>query len=884
MATFGAAAAHSLLRRQSGIADPNNDENIGSAQGGPSSISALVSTLVVNLVIFVVMVGVFMLLRRTQKRMYMPKTYVTTVPEYKRRAADSVPAGGMLGWLTGAGKADDQTLLRTAGLDGYFFLRYLRTMRTIILTGCLLTVPILIPINITGGGTEGGLNKLSFSNSTDKNRLWGHVLVGYVFFSYVLYTIYRELIFYINLRQAYMFSPLYAPRLSARTVLITSVPEEYMTEAAIRRVFDNVKRVWLNVDVDALEEIVKERDETVMKLEAAEVKLIKTVDKARRKKLGANAGSTVDPPVADNGESGSVAARYIDRKQRPSHKTKFLVGEKVDTIDWCRGKLAELNPKVEAEQAAYKSGEKGDVLNSCFIEFTSQSTAQVAVQTLAHHMPLHMSPRYIGITPDEVVWENMKLGWLPRLIKIAGTTAFIVALVIFWSIPVAVVGTISQINYLTEKVPFLSFINDVPDVILGLITGLLPVVMLAILMALLPIILRKCAKIAGAPSLSQIELRTQNSYFAFQVFQVFLVTTLSSAVSSAVTDIINNPGSAPGLLADSIPKASNFYIAFMILQGLSISAGALLQIVGLILMKVLGMILDNTPRKMFHRWSTLSNVGWGTVFPVYTNIVVIALTYSIIAPLVCVFATIGLSLLYVAYRYNFLFVYNAHIDTKGLVYPRALYQTLTGVYLAEIVLVGLFALRQAVGPLVLQVIFLVFTVLFHISLSGSVAPLLQFLPKTLEDVEDRLYHSGELGATSSHTTAVDGVPTSLTKGGNPTPLPPQLQKVGFLAKFLNPGKHESYMECRKLIPVEGGPVIHYTPEQEREAYYHPVISKRAEVIWLPRDAAGVSVQETAHNRSVVGCSDEGAVVDEKGKVGRRSEESLPPGWEGEVLY
>lgn len=37
---------------------------------------------------------------------------------------------------------------------------------------------------------------------------------------------------------------------------------------------------------------------------------------------------------------------------------------------------------------------------------------------------------------------------------------------------------------------FLSFIGDIPDVILGVATGLLPVILLAILMALVPIICR----------------------------------------------------------------------------------------------------------------------------------------------------------------------------------------------------------------------------------------------------------------------------------------------------------------------------------------------------------------------------------------------------------
>lgn len=101
-----------------------------------------------------------------------------------------------------------------------------------------------------------------------------------------------------------------------------------------------------------------------------------------------------------------------------------------------------------------------------------------------------MAPRYIGITPEEVVWSNMRLFWWERLIKFGTTTAAIVALVIFWSVPVAVVGAISNINYLTEKLPWLDFINDIPEEILGVITGLLPAVMLAVLMSLVPIILR----------------------------------------------------------------------------------------------------------------------------------------------------------------------------------------------------------------------------------------------------------------------------------------------------------------------------------------------------------------------------------------------------------
>jgi hypothetical protein len=539
---------------------------------------------------------------------------------------------------------------------------------------------------------------------------------------------------------------------------------------------------------------------------------------------------------------------------------------------------------IEELQTLEMNGE-GKKFSSVFIEFNTQSAAQIALQTLAHNKPLHMAPRYVGITPGEIIWSNMRLLWWERLVKLATTTAFVVALVIFWSIPVAVVASISQINYLVQKVPFLKFIDDIPEVILGVVTGLLPAVLLAVLMALLPIILRLMAKISGLPSASLIEYRVQNTYFLFQVIQVFLVTTLSSAASSSIPTILKDPSSVTSLLAESLPKASNFYISFMILQGLSISSGALVQAAGLILYKLLSKLFDNTPRKMWRRWSSLSGLGWGTVFPVYTNITVIAITYSIIAPLVMGFGVIGLGLLYFSYRYNLLFVYNININTQGSVYTRALYQTLTGVYLAQICLIGLFAISKAIGPLILQIFFLIFTVLFHSALNGAVEPLLQFLPRNLQ-VEEEALLSLEDGTkpttTTRSTDATDNSGPLMDPDGDGVPgIDPNL-KPSVFARFFQPEKYDSYHHMRALLP-KGAPEILYTPETERNAYYHPSITSTPPTIWIPRDAGGVSKQEVAHTSSVNPISDSGAIINSDGKVERR-EQAFPPGWTEKPLW
>lgn len=101
-----------------------------------------------------------------------------------------------------------------------------------------------------------------------------------------------------------------------------------------------------------------------------------------------------------------------------------------------------------------------------------------------------MAPRYIGIDPTQVVWANLRIKWWERIIRYSATIAFVVALIIFWAIPTAVVGFISNLDNLTYYVHFIRFVNHVPGWIRGVITGLLPTVLMAVLMALLPIVLR----------------------------------------------------------------------------------------------------------------------------------------------------------------------------------------------------------------------------------------------------------------------------------------------------------------------------------------------------------------------------------------------------------
>lgn len=122
------------------------------------------------------------------------------------------------------------------------------------------------------------------------------------------------------------------------------------------------------------------------------------------------------------------------------------------------------------------------------------------------------------------------------------------------------------------------------------------------------------------PTLAMVELFVQSSYFIFQVVQVFLVTTLTSAVSGAIGEIINDPMSAQVLLSENLPTSSNFYVSYLILQGLAMSATRVVHL------PTLQMVLSSplkSPRRISIRWHRLRRVYWGSVFPLFTNMGVI---------------------------------------------------------------------------------------------------------------------------------------------------------------------------------------------------------------------------------------------------------------------
>lgn len=648
--------------------------------------------------------------------------------------------------------------------------------------------------------------------------------------------------------------------------------------------------------------------------------------------FGGKKSKAVEYPKATNPEyredgDGAAWEKYLKETDRPTHRLPVLgflpLGKKVDTIYWGREELARLNLEIEVDQ---KHPERFPMMNSAFIQFNHQVAAHMAAQSVTHHVPKIMAPRITEVSPKDVIWDNMSIHWWEAWIRTAFVIAIVVGMVILWTFPVAFTSSLSRLPQLADKYPsWLGWLNNIPQNVLKAIAGVLPALVLAILLALVPMIFNWLANLQGAQTGMQKQESVQLYYFAFLFVQVFLVVSISGGVLETIfaTTKSKDITSIPDVLATNLPKASNYFFSYMILQALGTSSGTLLQIVTLIMWYVLPKLFDNTARQKWTRNTTLPDITWGSYFPVYTNFACIGLIYIIVSPIIVFFAIITFTLLWVANRYNMLYVSRFQLDTGGLLYPRALNQTFTGLYFMELCLIGLFFLvRDENGDVtcfpqaIIMIIMLIFTAIYQILLNWSFGPLLRHLPITFEDeavlrdeafnraqaqrlgIEDDTddihnhQHDGAMEMTrlnsdknnvrSSHEkhsrlnplNVVQGAGTWAAKSG---------RKLGNVTFGLDNGtkkkrRHRDLEAQAKIADaLYGGyndELEDLTPDERdvlvKHAFQHEALRARRPTIWIPRDDIGVSDDEVKRTRDFAGkniwISNIGAALDGKCRV------------------
>lgn len=252
-----------------------------------------------------------------------------------------------------------------------------------------------------------------------------------------------------------------------------------------------------------------------------------------------------------------------NEKARPMHRTGFLglIGQKVDTIEYCNEQIKELTPKLETEQ---RTTVKEKQVASAIVFFNSWPAAVSASQTI-HSQLLDKWSLMEAPEPRELLWENLSIPFFTRLVRQYVVYVIVFFTIFFYMIPITFISAFTTLENLKKYLPFLKPIVNQPE-IKTVLEAYLPQIALLAFLAILPMILLALSKAEGIPALSHAVRATSGKYFYFTVLNVFIGVTLASGLFKSFRQFVKHANTIVPTLGKSLPGSTNFFISYVALK------------------------------------------------------------------------------------------------------------------------------------------------------------------------------------------------------------------------------------------------------------------------------------------------------------------------------
>ncbi|KAF5630238.1 DUF221 domain protein [Fusarium tjaetaba] len=454
-------------------------------------------------------------------------------------------------------------------------------------------------------------------NLKNPDQLYAHVVISWVFTGKFLIIPSRT-----GLTKSQPLSCYYERRTS-RTILITSIPEHCLNEKVFQKLFGHsFVQCWIPRAARRLRKLVKKREKRAQQLQDEEVARINDGIRGRLYRWSSplnfnwirqRRSNEPDVEKVRLFQRTSRKTRHVDiqpgKVQISNHESSNLAFEPSNPesgkIRSTRSDLHVLNQQIDKLRQEYEAGQ-GKHMNAAFIEFDSFANAQAAFQSIPQHQPLQMCRQIMGIKPGEIIWSSLRVKWWERLLREFVVAILIGGCIIVWIMPIALVEFATSAP-MVGRVPGVS---ELPPLAVNAISGLGRALLMWILLEFVPFLMRLCAKLAGVPTLTDMEHFVHKRYIIFQALQIFLGPMIRTRPIMPTRSFLDY-----SFLHADVPKASNLYMSYILVRCLSAGATELIQLWQLFL-NVGRKKRPGTPRTTYKRFCELDVVHWGSVYPV----------------------------------------------------------------------------------------------------------------------------------------------------------------------------------------------------------------------------------------------------------------------------
>ncbi|KAI9094636.1 hypothetical protein DFS34DRAFT_628547 [Phlyctochytrium arcticum] len=883
-----------------------------------ASVASFVSVLIANGAVAVAFYSAFTILRKRYPLIYAPRTFLV-----KERFRSS-PLAGLFSWLSLPFRNKDEELIRKIGPDNWAVIYYMRWMFRYFAIIALVGIVILFPTYATGNVGNVGLDRLTIGNVGEDQsaRLWGTLFLTWLFVALTLFVIYKLVRTSSGLRHKFILSSDQRDALSGYTLVVRDIPHHLRDPVILRQLFERIQPhkvldVIITRDVSKLSKIHKKHVSNRDALEKSTCTYFKNVVKGYQKRNKTSGKQQHTDLNAETAGSAALSPEDMGNDKRPTHKSKFVIGHKVDSITQYTKELREQEAELTTERSAiYASTTRYE--SAAFIIFADLFAPHVAALANIHGTPGTMDSKQACVDPDDVIWDNLNMPMYQRQVRGLISLAACIALIIFWGTITTFLSSISNLDNLTKQFAFLDFLDffdDLPPVVKGVVQGLLPTVLIVILFSLLPMILRFISKFSGVMTETAIERTLIQQYYFFLVFNVLLIVTISGSIFITIGDIIKNPSLVFEILANSLPGVSTFFVNYITLRALSGPAGELLQIANLIIKPLMLKFMAGTPRAIWTKSQPMLFKS-GVVLANHSFIATVGLTYMTLAPLVSIVTMVYFAMYLLVYHHQMPYVYDSRNQTGGLYLFSAAKQLFVGLYIHQIIILGLFLLKKAwVQTALIAVVFAItcfanryinqYNKLMlsvpakaaydesknrKITMKSSVAK--EFIsnepwrnevdigtatpPVTNGNTIHPRDHSQQPNTVSPQAGYFPAVVQSnnltdpAVMSTQTSPTADEFTRTQFDPRPSTTSTQHHPREGTATTQSSGGEENYTGPDDYEKKFLHPALRPDALIVWLPADAFGLEpgVQQEIESGCPRGLvvSTEGAYMDEQGKI------------------
>ncbi|KHN18831.1 Putative membrane protein C2G11.09 [Glycine soja] len=342
-----------------------------------------------------------------------------------------------------------------------------------------------------------------------------------------------------------------------------------------------------------------------------------------------------------------------------------------------------------------------------FVTFKSRSGAAAAAHLQHHSHPLLWITE-LAPEPRDVSWRNMRVSY--RVVPLYKLGVLIAAslLTVFFAIPVTAVQGIAKYEKLKQWFPPARAVQLIPG-LSSIVTGYLPSAVLKGFIYIVPLTMFAMAKIAGCIARSKEEIKACNMVFYFLVGNVFFWSVLSGSLLDLIGQFISHPKNVPSQLAGAVSAQVDFFVTYILTDGLSGFSLELLQ-PGMLIWDILKSCVHGCQRETS---PYLYSLPYFRIIPLVSLSVLIGIVYAVVAPLLLPFLILYFCLGYVVYVNQIRDVYETTYETCGQYWPYIHHYILLAIILMQITMVGLFGLKLKPAASISTIPLILFTWMFN---------------------------------------------------------------------------------------------------------------------------------------------------------------------------